>query len=336
MEEKPYITKKIKTSDNFSKKEKIVSTNKNIKKVKRGEIFNNNNEIIKENIIKEEEQKNKKKIENSNDFLNIKDNFNELQNIDNDEIKGHESNEKEKNKIEKLIKSEKPKKSRNANSFAFSSNFNFDFEPPSEKNIKDQRRSINFGVYRMNFKKVVLKKSKKNIASSIKKRTYRKIFKHLIKNIENKSIKKYFNLWKNIDNIYDSDKYSDNDDEDLLEIIKTNEIKFINRNNKQNNIKTNEKKVNEKKNKKSCLNGIYGLCFTQDFINNKNKEEYVSIYGNEKSKEISDNIQPHFSNFLKAINCSIATFNLFTYYTQFHDKKFLLKKKFLPIWRKVR
>ena len=34
---------------------------------------------------------------------------------------------------------------------------------------------------------------------------------------------------------------------------------------------------------------------------NKNKEEYVSIYGNEKSKEISDNIQPHFSNFLKAM-----------------------------------
>ena len=89
---------------------------------------------------------------------------------------------------------------------------------------------------------------------------------------------------------------------------------------------------NISKKKNSSLNAIYGLCYTEDFCEKNN--ENVSLYGNEESKKISDNIQPHFKEFLKEMNMSIATFNLFSFYSQLRDDKILLKKKFFPTWRK--
>ena len=187
----------------------------------------------------------------------------------------------------------------------------------------------------MSFKKVFLTRSKTKNPSSTKKKFVKNIFRHIIKTSEKRNLKKYFDIWKNIDNKENSDIYIDKEDENVLEIIKTNDLKIDNRKNNENLI--SEVNINEnKKIKNSCLNGIYGICDTEDFIFDKDKEEHISIYGNEKSKKISDNIQPHFSDFLKAMNCSIATFNLFTYYSQLHDNKFLIKKKFLPIWRKVK
>ena len=181
----------------------------------------------------------------------------------------------------------------------------------------------------MSFKKVFLTRSKTKNPSSTKKKSFKNIFKHIIKTSEKRNLKKYFDIWKNIDNKENSDIYSDKEDEKVLEIIKTNDLKI-------DNIKNNEYLNEDKKIKNSCLNRIYGICDTEDFLFDNDKEEHISIYGNEKSKKVSDNIQPHFSDFLKAMNCSIATFNLFTYYSQLHDNKFLIKKKFLPIWRKVK
>ena len=152
--------------------------------------------------------------------------------------------------------------------------------------------------------------------------------------MEQKNLKKYFNIWKNIDE--NSNSEEEDGKENILEIIKTNEIKLVKSNNKNKNEEIeilDDKNKDEIKDKKSSLNGIYSLCYTEDFTKNKNKEEYISLYGNEKSKNINKNIEPHFTDFLKAMNFSIATFNLFTFYSQFHDNKFLLKKKFLPIWR---
>ena len=330
--EKTDILKRIMTSDIFSKKEKKYSMNENINKVRTDNLFNNEQNKI--NKIEEKGQKNKNQIESTNDYLNIKKDSNELINNDKKEIKYSNDYEDEKNQLEKMISSAEPKKFRNSSSFAINSNFGF--ESPPEKKENPFRHSTTFGVYRMSFKKVVLKRSDKSIKTLIKKRAFKEIFNNIIKNKEKKSKKKYFNIWKNNDNIFNSDNSIDNENEELLEIIKTNDIKFINTSDKKNEIKLNEEKVDEIKSKNSSLNGIYGLCFTQDFTNYKNKEEYVSIDGNEKSKEINGNIQPLFSDFLKSMNCSIATFNLFTYYTQFHDNKFLLKKKFLPIWRRIK
>ena len=205
----------------------------------------------------------------------------------------------------------------------------------SEKDKKGERYSATPGRYRMSFKKVFLTRSKTKNPSSTKKKSFRNILRHIIKASEKKNLKKYFDIWKNIDNKENSDIFSDKEDENVLEIIKTNDLKIENRDNKE--ILINEENVNvDKKIKNSCLNGIYGICDTEDFIFDKNMEEHISIYGNAKSKKISENIQPHFSDFLKAMNCSIATFNLFTYYSQLHDNKFLIKKKFLPIWRNVK
>ena len=161
---------------------------------------------------------------------------------------------------------------------------------------------------------------------------------HITKKLEIKYLKKYFDIWKKIEEMQNSENESDK--EEILEIIKTNDIILENSNSEQEKdkgLKNNENEKNDEiKCKNSSLNSIYGLCITQDFIKNKNKEECISIYGNKKSNEINDNIQPNFNNFLKAINSSIATFNLFTYYSQFHDNKFLIKKKFLPIWRNIK
>ena len=158
----------------------------------------------------------------------------------------------------------------------------------------------------------------------------------IINNNKDKENKKDKNLLENIGNseitkLENSDDFSDKEDENFLEIIK-NDIKK-----KPDEIVSNEEKIDEdKKIKNSCLNGIYGFCNTKHFTNTKNKEESLSIYGNEKFQVNSKNIQPLFLDFLKAINCSIATFNLFTYYSQFHDNKFLIKKKYLPIWRNIK
>ena len=188
------------------------------------------------------------------------------------------------------------------------------------------------GRYKMSFKKVFYTRNKtQNTQSQSKKKIFNKKLEHIFKILDQNKLKKYFNTWKNIDENENDDK------EDILEIIKTNEIKLEKAKNINKEIKINEDKNKEEiKDKKSGLNGIYSLCYTEDFTNNKNKEEYISIYGNEKSKNINDNIEPHFSNFLKAMNYSIASFNLFSFYSQFHDNKFLLKKKFLPIWRNVK
>ena len=161
--------------------------------------------------------------------------------------------------------------------------------------------------------------------------------RRITRNKSSNILKKYFNIWKNIDQ--NSGSEEEDDKEDILEIIKTNEIKLVksnNKNEKEKNKIIKEKNKDEIKDKKSSLNGIYSLCYTEDYTKNKNKEEYISLYGNEKSKNINQNIEPHFTDFLKAMNCSIATFNLFTFYSQFHDNKFLLKKKFLTIWRNLK
>ena len=215
----------------------------------------------------------------------------------------------------------------------------------------------------MSFNKVIYHRNKtQNWESSTSKKNLNRKLKYILKIFEQKNLKKYFNIWKNIDQNSGSEEEDDKEDiieprktnhylmrelnnlpsgkkKSILEIIKTNEIKLVNSNNKNENEKfktIKEKNKDEIKDKKSSLNGIYSLCYTEDYTKNKNKEEYISLYGNEKSKNINQNIEPHFTDFLKAMNCSIATFNLFTFYSQFHDNKFLLKKKFLPIWKNLK
>ena len=320
----------------------IVSKNKKNdidKNVINDDIDNNKKE--EQNSLKEPEQnQDKNKIESLNDYLYNKNDSSESENVDKDEINDNITKkiEKDKIKLEIIPNSEiTPKKYRNSNNFKLT-DFNYDFQPSSEKDKKGERYSATPGRYRMSFKKVFLTRSKTKNPSSTKKKSFKNIFRHIIKTSEKRNLKKYFDIWKNIDNKENSDIYSDKEDEKVLEIIKTNDLKIDNIKNNENLI--NEENLNEdkkvKKVKNSCLNGIYGICDTEDFLFDNDKEEHISIYGNEKSKKVSDNIQPHFSDFLKAMNCSIATFNLFTYYSQLHDNKFLIKKKFLPIWRKVK
>ena len=330
--DKQVFLKKLMESDIFSTKKNDID-----KKVNNNEKENNKKE--EPNTSKESEpNKEKNKIYSLNDYLNSNADFKELENVDEDEINDDNTKKFEKNMVslEKIPNSEiTPKKQRNSNHFRFNTDFNLDFLTSSETDKKGERYSATPGRYRMSFKKVFLTRSKTKNPSSTKKKSFRNILRHIIKASEKKNLKKYFDIWKNIDNKENSDIFSDKEDENVLEIIKTDDLKLENRDN--NEILINEENVNvDKKIKNSCLNGIYGICDTEDFIFDKNMEEHISIYGNAKSKKISENIQPHFSDFLKAMNCSIATFNLFTYYSQLHDNKFLIKKKFLPIWRNVK
>ena len=330
--DKQIFLKKLMESDIVSKNKK----NDIDKNVINDDIDNNKKE--EQNSLKEPEQnQDKNKIESLNDYLYNKNDSSESENVDKDEINDNNTKkiEKDKIKLEIIPNSEiTPKKYRNSNNFKLT-DFNFDCQPSSEKDKKGERYSATPGRYRMSFKKVFLTRSKTKNSSSTKKKSFKNIFRHIIKTSEKRNLKKYFDIWKNIDNQENSDINGDKEDENVLEIIKTNDLKIDNIKNNENLI--NEENLNEdKKVKNSCLNGIYGICDTEDFLFDNDKEEHISIYGNEKSKKISDNIQPHFSDFLKAMNCSIATFNLFTYYSQLHDNKFLIKKKFLPIWRKVK
>ena len=83
----------------------------------------------------------------------------------------------------------------------------------------------------------------------------------------------------------------------------------------------------------SCLDGIYGYCYTEHFTSQS--YEYATIHGNIDSNEVSCTIRPLFSVFLKNMNLSVAAFNLFSFYSQLRDESILIKKKYLPIWRKV-
>ena len=82
----------------------------------------------------------------------------------------------------------------------------------------------------------------------------------------------------------------------------------------------------------SCLDGIYGYCYTEHYTNYN--YEFAPIYGNVETQDVSESIQPLFSVFLTNMNLSVAAFNLFTFYYQLHDKSILIKKKYLPYWRK--
>ncbi len=83
----------------------------------------------------------------------------------------------------------------------------------------------------------------------------------------------------------------------------------------------------------SCLNGIYGYCYSEHYTNQK--YEFAPIHGNIDSDEVSDSIQPLFSDFLRNMNLSLAAFNLFTFYSQLCDNNIMIKKKYLPHWKKV-
>ena len=83
----------------------------------------------------------------------------------------------------------------------------------------------------------------------------------------------------------------------------------------------------------SCLDGIYGYCYTENYT--YETYEYAPIHGNIDSAEVSGTIQPYFSDFLKSMNLSVAAFNLFQFYTQLREESILIKKKYLPHWRKI-
>ena len=82
----------------------------------------------------------------------------------------------------------------------------------------------------------------------------------------------------------------------------------------------------------SCLDGIYGYCYTEHYTSYN--YEFAPIHGNIESQDVSETIQPLFSDFLRNMNLSVAAFNLFTFYSQLRDKSILIKKKYLPHWRK--
>ena len=332
--EKESLMKKFISSNIFSRNKKFDINNTSQDK------NSNNNKIsisVTEKIPSKEKDSNEKLVKNLNNYLNSNETFTELE--------GYADNNKdEKVKKSKLeldlleVNDITPKKYRNTEHSRFKTDYKIDIENSFDKKNNISRSSATPGRYKMSFNKVIYHRNKTQNweSSTSKKNLYRKL-KYILKIFEQKNLKKYFNIWKNIDQ--NSGSEEEDDKEDILEIIKTNEIKLVKSNNKNENEKfkiIKEKNKDEIKDKKSSLNGIYSLCYTEDYTKNKNKEEYISFYGNEKSKNINQNIEPHFTDFLKAMNCSIATFNLFTFYSQFHDNKFLLKKKFLPIWRNLK
>ena len=325
--EKESLMKKFISSNIFSRNKKYDINNTFQDK-------NNNSDKIlisvKEKIPSKKEDTSQKIVKNLNNYLNSNKDFNEL-NID----ANNDNNQKiKKNKLKLELEPNviTPKKYRNTEHCRFKTDYKIDMESSLEQTNIVPHSPATPGRYKMSFKKVFYTRNKaQNSQSQSKKKIMNKKLEYIFKNLDKNYLKKYFNIWKNID------ENEDNDKEDILEIIKTNEIKLIKSNNINKEIKiTEDKNKEEIKDKKSSLNGIYSLCYTEDFTNNKNKEEYISIYGNEKSKNINENIEPHFSDFLKAMNYSIATFNLFAFYSQFHDNKFLIKKKFLPIWRNIK
>ena len=330
--EKESLMKKFISSNIFSRNKKFDINNTSQD--------NNNNKIsisVTEKIPSKEKDSNEKLVKNLNNYLNSNEAFSELEGYaDNNK---DEKGKKNKLELELLeVNDITPKKYRNTEHSRFKTDYKIDIENSFDKKNNISRSSATPGRYKMSFNKVIYHRNKtQNWESSTSKKNLNRKLKYILKIFEQKNLKKYFNIWKNIDQ--NSGSEEEDDKEDILEIIKTNEIKLVKSNNKNENEKfkiIKEKNKDEIKDKKSSLNGIYSLCYTEDYTKNKNKEEYISLYGNEKSKNINQNIEPHFTDFLKAMNCSIATFNLFTFYSQFHDNKFLLKKKFLPIWRNLK
>ena len=334
--EKESLMKKFISSNIFSRNKKFDINNTSQDKNNN----NNNNKIsisVTEKIPSKEKDSNEKLVKNLNNYLNSNETFTELEGYaDNNK---DEKDKKNKLELELLeVNDITPKKYRNTEHSRFKTDYKIDIENSFDKKNNISRSSATPGRYKMSFNKVIYHRNKtQNWESSTSKKNLNRKLKYILKIFEQKNLKKYFNIWKNIDQ--NSGSEEEDDKEDILEIIKTNEIKLVKSNNKNENEKfkiIKEKNKDEIKDKKSSLNGIYSLCYTEDYTKNKNKEEYISLYGNEKSKNINQNIEPHFTDFLKAMNCSIATFNLFTFYSQFHDNKFLLKKKFLPIWRNLK
>ena len=332
--EKESLMKKFISSNIFSRNKKFDINNTSQDK------NSNNNKIsisVTEKIPSKEKDSNEKLVKNLNNYLNSNETFTELEGFaDNNK---DEKDKKNKLELELLeVNDITPKKYRNTEHSRFKTDYKIDIENSFDKKNNISRSSATPGRYKMSFNKVIYHRNKtQNWESSTSKKNLNRKLKYILKIFEQKNLKKYFNIWKNIDQ--NSGSEEEDDKEDILEIIKTNEIKLVKSNNKNENEKfkmVKEKNKDEIKDKKSSLNGIYSLCYTEDYTKNKNKEEYISLYGNEKSKNINQNIEPHFTDFLKAMNCSIATFNLFTFYSQFHDNKFLLKKKFLPIWRNLK
>ena len=332
--EKESLMKKFISSNIFSRNKKFDINNTSQDK------NSNNNKIsisVTEKIPSKEKDSNEKLVKNLNNYLNSNETFTELEGYaDNNK---DEKDKKNKLELELLeVNDITPKKYRNTEHSRFKTDYKIDIENSFDKKNNISRSSATPGRYKMSFNKVIYHRNKtQNWESSSSKKNLNRKLKYTLKIFEQKNLKKYFNIWKNIDQ--NSGSEEEDDKEDILEIIKTNEIKLVKSNNKNENEKfktIKEKNKDEIKDKKSSLNGIYSLCYTEDYTKNKNKEEYISLYGNEKSKNINQNIEPHFTDFLKAMNCSIATFNLFTFYSQFHDNKFLLKKKFLPIWRNLK
>ena len=335
--EKESLMKKFISSNIFSRNKKFDINNTSQDKNNNN---NNNNKIsisVTEKIPSKEKDSNEKLVKNLNNYLNSNETFTELEGYaDNNK---DEKDKKNKLELELLeVNDITPKKYRNTEHSRFKTDYKIDIENSFDKKNNISRSSATPGRYKMSFNKVIYHRNKtQNWESSTSKKNLNRKLKYILKIFEQKNLKKYFNIWKNIDQ--NSGSEEEDDKEDILEIIKTNEIKLVKSNNKNENEKfktIKEKNKDEIKDKNSSLNGIYSLCYTEDYTKNKNKEEYISLYGNEKSKNINQNIEPHFTDFLKAMNCSIATFNLFTFYSQFHDNKFLLKKKFLPIWRNLK
>ena len=335
--EKESLMKKFISSNIFSRNKKFDINNTSQDKNNNN---NNNNKIsisVTEKIPSKEKDSNEKLVKNLNNYLNSNETFTELEGYaDNNKDEKDKKNKLELDLLE--VNDITPKKYRNTEHSRFKTDYKIDIENSFDKKNNISRSSATPGRYKMSFNKVIYHRNKtQNWESSTSKKNLNRKLKYILKIFEQKNLKKYFNIWKNIDQ--NSGSEEEDDKEDILEIIKTNEIKLVKSNNKNENEKfkiIKEKNKDEIKDKKSSLNGIYSLCYTEDYTKNKNKEEYISLYGNEKSKNINQNIEPHFTDFLKAMNCSIATFNLFTFYSQFHDNKFLLKKKFLPIWRNLK
>ena len=335
--EKESLMKKFISSNIFSRNKKFDINNTSQDKNNNN---NNNNKIsisVTEKIPSKEKDSNEKLVKNLNNYLNSNEAFSELEGYaDNNKDEKVKKNKLELDLLE--VNDITPKKYRNTEHSRFKTDYKIDIENSFDKKNNISRSSATPGRYKMSFNKVIYHRNKtQNWESSTSKKNLNRKLKYILKIFEQKNLKKYFNIWKNIDQ--NSGSEEEDDKEDILEIIKTNEIKLVKSNNKNENEKfktIKEKNKDEIKDKKSSLNGIYSLCYTEDYTKNKNKEEYISLYGNEKSKNINQNIEPHFTDFLKAMNCSIATFNLFTFYSQFHDNKFLLKKKFLPIWRNLK
>ena len=326
--EKESLMKKFITSNIFTRNKKYdinyINSNNQDKKDEKISISVNKENPSKQNDF------NQSIVKNLNDYLNSNEELSEMEGFtDNDK---NEKNKEDKIIFEMMEKSDITPRKRNTEHFRFKTDYKLDIESSFDNPNKISRYSATPGRYKMSFKKVFYTRNKNfnsQSQNSSEKKTFNKKLKNIFKYLDKNKLKKYFDTWKSNN---DNQNLDDEDKEDILEIIKTNDIKLEKSNKKEE--KNEEDK--EIKGKNSSLNGIYGLCYTEDFTNNKNKEEYISIYGNKKSENINQNIEPHFTDFLKAMNCSIATFNLFTFYSQFHDNKFLIKKKFLPFWRNIK